>query len=393
MRAGRVLALVACRDLAGPWLPEGVRRLLTGDETLRITLSGLNAADLAELSAHLPEHACDRAPGGPGAAPGPRPGARDTVDTAASDVLPGAPGARGLTEPAAARLRDHTLGNPLHARALLATVPVRVLADREVRLPAPGTYALPFARRLHACTPAAGRLVAACAVLDGSCPLHVAAAVAGGLDEPLEALEEAVNAGLLRELPGRLVGFPEPLARAAAYDGLGAGVRARLHLAAARVVDDIGTALRHRAAAAAGPDEALAEELASFAAKAAQHGQWHEAAAHLDLAAGSRSRPRAGTSCLRQRWNTSSSGAMCSAPPSSPPRATPIPARRASTCWGDSRWPRDASKRRPSCWPRRGGTGSPGSPPTWPSSSRGCTWSRGTETRRRAGPAWRSSSP
>ncbi|MFI7640731.1 AAA family ATPase [Nonomuraea sp. NPDC049400] len=286
VRAGRVLALVACRDLAGPWLPEGLRRLLTGDETLRITLSGLNAADLAELAAHLPEHACDRALGGPGAAFGSRSGANDTVDTAAADVLSGAPGARGLAEPAAARLRDHTLGNPLHARALLATVPERVLADRGVRLPAPGTYALPFARRLHACTPAAGRLVAACAVLDGSCPLHVAAAVAGGLDGPLEALEEAVNAGLLRELPGRLVGFLEPLARAAAYDGLGAGVRARLHLAAARVVDDIGTALRHRAAAAGGPDEALAEELASFAAKAAQHGQWHEAAAHLDLAAG-----------------------------------------------------------------------------------------------------------
>ncbi|MEV0237286.1 AAA family ATPase [Nonomuraea sp. NPDC050786] len=341
LRSGRVLALVTCRDLADPWLPEGLRRLLTGDETLRITLSGLDAADLVELAAHLPghaadlvelaahlprhaadlaelatrppRHACDRAPGGPDAPPvatsgaggtvdavfGAMSGARGTVDTvfgarlgtrdkdeAAFDVLPGAAGARGLTEPAAVRLRDHTLGNPLHACALLNTVPVPVLADRGVRLPAPATYVRPFAPRLSACTPAAGRLVAACAVLGARCPLHVAAAVAGGLDDPLDALEEAVNAGLLRELPGRLVAFPEPLARAAAYDGLGAGVRARLHLAASRVVDDIGTALRHRAAAAGGPDEALAEELAGFAAKAAQHGQWQEAAAHLELAAG-----------------------------------------------------------------------------------------------------------
>ncbi|MEV1178777.1 AAA family ATPase, partial [Nonomuraea sp. NPDC049784] len=282
VRAGRVLALVACRDLADPWLPEGLRRLLTGDETLRIRLYGLSAADLAELAPHLPEPACARTPSEPGTA-------FDAMRVAhgnAFEATPGTAGTRGLTEPGAVRLRDHTLGNPLHARAVLAAVPVQVLADCGVRLPAPATYVRPFARRLHACTPAAGRLVAACAVLGGNCPLHVAAAVAGRLDEPLDALEEAVNAGLLRELPGRLVGFPEPLARAAAYDGLGAGVRARLHLAASRVVDDTGTALRHRAAAAGGPDEVLAEELASFAAKAAQHGQWHEAAAHLDLAAG-----------------------------------------------------------------------------------------------------------
>ncbi len=107
-----------------------------------------------------------------------------------------------------------------------------------------------------------------------------------GVRESLDALEEAVGAGLLRESPGRMVGFVEPLARAAAYDGIGAGMRARLHLAASRVTEDTGAALWHRAAAAAGPDEVLAEELAGYAAKAAQHGLWQEAAAHLDLAAG-----------------------------------------------------------------------------------------------------------
>ncbi|WP_326643755.1 helix-turn-helix transcriptional regulator [Nonomuraea fuscirosea] len=107
-----------------------------------------------------------------------------------------------------------------------------------------------------------------------------------GVRESLDALEEAVGAGLLRESPGRMVGFVEPLARAAAYDGIGAGMRARLHLAASRVTEDTGAALRHRAAAAGGPDELLAEELAGYAAKAAQHGLWQEAAAHLDLAAG-----------------------------------------------------------------------------------------------------------
>ncbi|MEV4083119.1 hypothetical protein AB0J43_22905, partial [Nonomuraea fuscirosea] len=108
---------------------------------------------------------------------------------------------------------------------------------------------------------------------------------ASGVGESVDALEEGVGAGLLRESPGRMVGFVEPLARAAAYDGIGAGMRARLHLAASRVTEDTGAALRHRAAAAAGPDEVLAEELAGYAAKAAQHGLWQEAAAHLDLAA------------------------------------------------------------------------------------------------------------
>ncbi|MER7369214.1 helix-turn-helix transcriptional regulator, partial [Nonomuraea wenchangensis] len=57
-------------------------------------------------------------------------------------------------------------------------------------------------------------------------------------------------------------------------------------LAAASVAGDTGTSLRHRAAAAGGPDDGLADELAGYAAKAAQHGRWLEAAAHLELAAG-----------------------------------------------------------------------------------------------------------
>ncbi|MEV0383486.1 AAA family ATPase [Nonomuraea sp. NPDC050643] len=318
VRAGRVLMLVACRDLADPWLPEGLRRLLTGDDTLHLTLGGLSASDLAELATdpalrpRRPDpttgtEPADRRPGaafGPGApdrAAGFGLGASDRAgmpDRAAGAGAEGEEREAGLSAAEAVRLREHTLGNPLHARALLAALsaalptalsaalPTALPAGPGVRLPAPATYVRPFARRLHACAPATQRLIAACAVLGEACPLHVAAAVATEVDEPLGAMEEAVAAGLLRELPGRMVDFPEPLARAAAYDGIGAGARARLHLAASRLVEDTGQALRHRAAAAGGPDEVLAEELASFAAKAAQHGLWQEAAAHLDLAAG-----------------------------------------------------------------------------------------------------------
>ncbi|SDI36013.1 helix-turn-helix transcriptional regulator [Nonomuraea jiangxiensis] len=282
VRAWRVLVVVVCRDVADPWLPEGLRRLLTGTDTRRVTLGGLSAGDLAELAGQaMPQQSEDAKP-----ACGVRDPAPGQVSGLAPQVSGLAPQVSRVAPQVAVRLREHTGGNPLHARALLASVPAAVLAEPGVRLPAPDTYLRPFARRLHGCDPAVRRLVAACAVLGGPCPLHLAAAVADGLREPLDALEAAVAAGLLRELPGRLVDFPEPLARAAAYDGLGAGTRARLHLAAARAVTDTGAALRHRAAAAGGPDEGLAEELASFAAKAAQHGQWQESAAHLDLAAG-----------------------------------------------------------------------------------------------------------
>ncbi|GAA1662651.1 hypothetical protein GCM10009733_070320 [Nonomuraea maheshkhaliensis] len=419
VRAGRVLVLVACRDLGGTWLPEGLRRLLTGDDTTRLTLGGLNAADLAAMAAlaipaaesasaallasagvftlpALPALPTPRTPaaglapaasvtgpapagglalsalpastGGPasaapatGSAPAAMPAS--AVSTAppvladgpvlngksvplagsAADAGPGvcrdadvaAPeaqggGGGGPGEATMVRLREHTRGNPLHARALLEIVPPAVLRDPWARLPAPETYRRIFARRLRSCAPATRRLVAACAVLGEQCPLHLAAIVAteagnqldglkvggplaglgvgarlggsavGGSPDPLavgarpdvleggwalDALEEAVGAGVLRESPGHMVGFAEPLARAAAYDGIGAGTRARLHLAASRVIEDSGAVLRHRAAAACGPDEPLAEELAGYAAKAAQHGLWQEAAAHLDLAA------------------------------------------------------------------------------------------------------------
>ncbi|MEV5890251.1 helix-turn-helix transcriptional regulator [Nonomuraea fuscirosea] len=375
--AGRVLVLVVCRDLGGTRLPEGLRRLLTGDDTVRLTLNGLNAADLAAMAASAVSRAGSRSVSRAGSAPaalpisavsgggsafaasatgavsaaspatagsvaqpvlvadpvsaaGPVPSVGAVTDASAlldarvasvarhveEPVTPvrsqaglgacrtdaddaaregQAGGGGGLGETAVGRLWEHTRGNPLHARALLKSLSPAALRDPWGRWPAPETYRRIFARRVRFCAPETRRLVAACAVLGEECSLHVAVGVAkeGGrpLDaaetgKSLDALEEAVGAGLLRELPGRRVGFPEPLARAAAYDGVGAGTRARLHLAASRVSEDSGAALRHRAAAAGGPDEPLAEELAGYAAKAAQHGLWQEAAAHLDLAAG-----------------------------------------------------------------------------------------------------------
>ena len=82
--------------------------------------------------------------------------------------------------------------------------------------------------------------------------------------------------------PGsRDVEFPHPLVQAAVHEHLAPGRRVRLHLAAAKLVDDEGAALRHRVAAAQPPDEGLAEDLSSFAEQQAAAGAWAGAASAL----------------------------------------------------------------------------------------------------------------
>ncbi|MFD1543057.1 hypothetical protein, partial [Nonomuraea guangzhouensis] len=90
-----------------------------------------------------------------------------------------------LSERAARRLREHTSGNPLYARELLATLAPTTLADPGARLPAPEGYARSFTRRLRACGAETRALVAACAVLGEPNPLHVVASVAAVAGEPL----------------------------------------------------------------------------------------------------------------------------------------------------------------------------------------------------------------
>ena len=165
--------------------------------------------------------------------------------------------ALGLALPARAaqRLCRHTGGIPLYARALLDELPPERWHDPEAELPAPRPYAAIIARRLDACSAGARGLVEAVAVL-GPCSLAEAASFAsvaglGVAAEPFDALEEAVDAGLLRWDGQRGLRFGHPLLGASVLAGLGAGRRARAHRAAAELADDDATALRHRAAAAA----------------------------------------------------------------------------------------------------------------------------------------------
>ncbi len=247
LRVDRVLAVVVARDVADPRIPDGLRRLVTGETAVRVQLDGLDVDELRDLVGLLG--------GGP------------------------------LSARGAARLRVHTGGSPLHARALLDQLPAGAFDDATVPLPAPRSFAMLVAARLAGSAPEAERLVAAASVLGMHVPVELAAAVAG-VEDPLSALEQAMASGLLEEHPAEPgVCFPHPLVQAAVYRQLGPARRAVLHLRAAECTEDEAVRLRHRARAARGPDAALAGDLARLGRRQATAGAWVSAAEHLAGAA------------------------------------------------------------------------------------------------------------
>ncbi|MDT3442441.1 AAA family ATPase [Pseudofrankia sp. BMG5.37] len=201
-------------------------------------------------------------------------------------ALAAAVGAGPISARLAERVHDLTGGNPLHARTLIEELPAEALAGHGDRLPAPRSFGLVVLGRLAGCPPETQRLVVAAAVLGRSCQLADAARL-GEVDDPLTALEPAVVAGLLTELPdgaGTRVTFGHPLVRAAIYHDLGPARRGAMHREAARVVEDPPARLRHRIEASPLADEELAADVAAEAAGQARAGRW-AAAAELWLAA------------------------------------------------------------------------------------------------------------
>ena len=183
----------------------------------------------------------------------------------------------------ARRLHEHSGGNPLHARALLAEVPARGWEDTEFALPAPRSLAELVTARLRAGDEASARLLEAAAVLGLRAPLATAARIAE-VDDPFEAAE-TVDPALAALAQGPELHFAHPLIRAAVYQGLSPSRRARLHAAAAAVIEDEATALNHRVAASAGPERRLADELERFAAGCTRVRRWTQATNSLVAAA------------------------------------------------------------------------------------------------------------
>jgi DNA-binding CsgD family transcriptional regulator len=140
--------------------------------------------------------------------------------------------------------------------------------------------------RLNPLSVPAQDVVVAVAALDAPTSLTTAAAVSSVTDAPA-AVEEAVAAGLLEERTGpegRRLAFPHPLLASAVLEGVGPTRRRAVHQAALEVVQG-DAALRHRVAAAAGPDEALADDLEQSAARLEADGDTALAAERLLAAA------------------------------------------------------------------------------------------------------------
>ena len=197
-----------------------------------------------------------------------------------------------LTGPLDARVRDQivteTRGNPLALLELPQGVTPAELAGGFAlpgALPLSGRIEESFRRRLGALPVETRRLLqlaAADPVGEPSLLWHAAERLAIGS----EAAAPAVEAGLI--VFGARVQFRHPLVRSAAYRSASLQERQEVHRALAEVTDpeiDPDRRAWHRAQAAPGPDEDVAEELERSAGRAQARGGLAAAAAFLERAA------------------------------------------------------------------------------------------------------------
>jgi len=255
LQAEQVLVLLSARAGELSRLGEGWQRFLAGDHRAgRVRLGGLGPGEVVALGRAL--------------------------------------GVGELSRRTVGRLLEETSGNPLYCRAMLEELGNEGLDRPGGALGVPRSLAGVVLLRVDGLSPAARQLVTAAAVLGNHCGLTATAALAG-LDDPLPALGEAVAAGILIDQPGGPaagIGFTHLLVQQAVYGDLCPARRRRLHERAAGLVDR-QRALGHRVAAAAGPDDKLADELDAAGQQAHRLGRTAQAAAWLAQAAAASSDP------------------------------------------------------------------------------------------------------
>jgi len=249
LSADRTLVIITGRTGATSQLSDGWERFAGTDRrTTRLTLRGLDPAEIGLLGQAL---------------------------------------GRGRLSPGVLqRLAEHSGGNPLLARAMLEELSDAALTSPDGSLQPPKSVAALIQPRLAALSAEAQDLVAAASVLGDHTSLADVAALAE-LSAPAAALAEAERAGLLaeQETPaGWRVSFADLVVRQVAYTGLGADRRRALHRRAAAILCS-EEALKHRTAAAVGPDRQLAADLDDAADQAARAGKLRLAARFRQLAA------------------------------------------------------------------------------------------------------------
>jgi DNA-binding CsgD family transcriptional regulator len=197
--------------------------------------------------------------------------------------------ASALAGPLDARIRDliiaETHGNPLALLELPRGLTPAELAGGfglPGAVPLTGRIEDSFRRQLGALPEQTRRLVQLAAA-DPSGDRSLVWRAAGRLGIPVQAGEQAVEAGLVKF--GAQVRFRHPLVRSAVYRSASFPDRQQMHAALADVTDpqaDPDRRAWHRAQAAAGPDEEVAAELERSAGRAQARGGFAAAAAFLE---------------------------------------------------------------------------------------------------------------
>jgi hypothetical protein len=182
--------------------------------------------------------------------------------------------ASGLAEDLAHRLATETGGNPLFIREVVA----HLIESGETGVVLPDELRHIVDQRIARLSEPARRALSVAAVVGPTLSVQTVERVMS--DEPgvIDALDEAVGAGLLVDAGRGDYGFAHTLVRQTIYDGLGTARRMRLHR-------QVGEALE----ASDAPPEALAHHFA----EAARDGQARKAASYA-LAAGRSAARRAG---------------------------------------------------------------------------------------------------
>ena len=194
-----------------------------------------------------------------------------------------------LAPAARSRVAAEARGNPL----ALIELPAALAAGARVSTAAPGRLPLTerleraFAARAAELDPVIQTLLLLAAADHSSAPAQLmkAAGLVAGAEPTVDDLVPAIEANLI-EADEQVLRFRHPLARSAVYQAADVATRHAAHAALAEVLtDDPDRQAWHRAAAAAGPDRAVAADLADAARRARARGGVITATAAFERAA------------------------------------------------------------------------------------------------------------
>ncbi|MFC8957567.1 AAA family ATPase [Streptomyces sp. NPDC057101] len=254
LEADSVLTLLTLRTVGRPVTPdvdEMFQRLMMGGaNTLRLNLRGLDTNTVGKLISKAG-------------------GISDQIEFAE-------------------HLRQHTAGNPLYVRTVLAELSNEDLNGDPVTatLPVPSSLATAIRSQLLNLPLSAQALVEAAAVLGTPTALNVVSELAGA-DDPVPALEVAVLSGLLHWSPNdplRHVEVAHALQQKAILEGIPHLRLRELHTQAARLVSERESWI-HRVAAAEAGDEQLVSDLITAADAEFNNGEAERSATLLLWAA------------------------------------------------------------------------------------------------------------